>query len=312
MGGCCRTVGSALIAGGMALLLSSCTPGPGGDPAKAKSAGDGAPDAIGIARQEVRTVRADNVLKMRLVWCPPGSFTMGPLPVDRVRGDPPSVQVTISAGYWMGECEVTQAQWQLVMGSTPWKGKKYVKEGADYPATYVSSDDALEFCEALTETERRAGRLETGWEYTLPTEAQWEYACQAGARTRYFFGDDKSLLDQYAWIAKNSLEAGEYYPSPHRVRLKKPNPWGLYDIYGNVDEWCVDVYASQPPGGKDPKVTGKDSIRVGFWDTSRRMIRGGDCNSVSSACRADIRTFSSRNARASYHGFRVVLSATGD
>jgi formylglycine-generating enzyme required for sulfatase activity len=294
------------------LLLSSCAPDPGADSSKARSGGQGAQDSHGLARREGPKVRDDNVLKMRLVWCPPGSFIMGPLPVDRVGGDPPSVQVTISAGYWMGECEVTQAQWQLVMGSTPWKGKKYVKEGADYPATYVSSDDALEFWEALTETERRAGRLETGWEYTLPTEAQWEYACQAGAQTRYFFGDDKSLLDQYAWIAKNSLEAGEYYPSPHRVRLKKPNPWGLYDIYGNVDEWCVDIYASQPPGGKDPKVTDKESVRIGVWDTSRRMIRGGYCNSVSSGCRTYLRTFTSREDRTSGLGFRVVLSARDD
>src|SRR5437762_9291015 len=95
---------------------------------------------------------------------------------------------------------------------------------------------SVEFCRKFTQDERDAGRLPETWEYTLPTEAQWERACRAGSESRYCFGDDPAKLGDYAWIRGNASEAGERYA--HRVGRKKPNNWGLHDMHGNVWEWC--------------------------------------------------------------------------
>ncbi len=126
--------------------------------------------------------RDDNGLQTTLVWIPPGKFKMGSPKNEKGRDDDneAQVQVTLTKGFWLGQTEVTQSEWQRVMSTAPWrsgKDKKYVKEGDDYPAVYVSWDDAMKFCKTLTATDRVAGRLTLGWQYTLPTEAQWEYAC---------------------------------------------------------------------------------------------------------------------------------------
>jgi Caspase domain/Sulfatase-modifying factor enzyme 1 len=120
-------------------------------------------------------VRDDNGLRLKLVWCPPGPFKMGPPPVvvDGTNlSDGEQVDVVISTGFWLGKYELTQRQWNLVVQTKPWSGKKNIKEGENFPATYVSYDDALQFCAKLTEQELSAGRLPSGWHYTLPTEAQ--------------------------------------------------------------------------------------------------------------------------------------------
>jgi hypothetical protein len=161
-------------------------------------------------------VRDDNGLKMKLVWCPPGAFTMESVEVvtERAATDEPRdedlarkdvrqrkvqkttiirpVKVALMKGYWLGKYEVTQSEWKEVMGTEPWKGQEFTKEGADYPATFVSWNDAIHFCRKLTERERQAGRLSNGWEYTIPTEAQWERACRARTTTIFSFGDDDS------------------------------------------------------------------------------------------------------------------------
>ena len=125
------------------------------------------------------------------------------------------------------------------MSTRPWQGKEYVQEGSDYPATYVSWNDAVEFCRNLSEQE--------GVEYHLPTEAQWEFACRAGTTTAYSFGDDVSKLGQHAWYTENAWYIGEQYD--HRVGQKLSNSWGLYDMDGNVWEWCQDWYG--PYGSED-------------------------------------------------------------
>ena len=136
-------------------------------------------------------VRDDNGLGMKLAWCPPLEFTMGSPASETGRGDDENqVHVTLTNGFWMGQHEVTQGQWHRVMRSVPWKAMKaalssgldFVKEGDAYPATGVNWQDAMKFCEKLTQQDRRTGRLSAGWQYTLPTEAQWESACLAGPK----------------------------------------------------------------------------------------------------------------------------------
>ena len=227
-------------------------------------------------------VRDDNSLKMTLVWCPPGKFTMGSPTNEEGRYDNETqVQVTLTKGFWLGQTEVTQSQWQRVMHTTPWNGKEEVKEGGNYPATFVSWDDAMRFCEELTKTERRAGRMPAGWKYTLPTEVQWEYACRTGTKTRFSFGDDASKLTDYGWfggVGGGNAEDEEY---AHPVGQKKPNPWGLYDMHGNVEEWCRDNFVRDVPGGRDPELSAGGSYRVfrsGSWVHRYRQCRSAARN----------------------------------
>jgi len=167
-------------------------------------------------------------------------FEMGSLQGEAGRdGDELRHRVKITKAYWIGETEVTQGQWRRVMGTEPWKedGKlrSYTIQGDDVAATYVSWTDAMEFCRKLTEQERVSGRLPEGYRYILPTEAEWELACRAGTKTAYCFGDDEGRLREYA--AYSGARSGEY---AHVVKQRKANGWGLYDMHGNVAEWCLD------------------------------------------------------------------------
>jgi formylglycine-generating enzyme required for sulfatase activity len=243
--------------------------------------------------------RDDNGLKMKLVWCPPGTFTMGsPKSEQSRRSNEDQVEVRLTKGFWIGKYEVTQGEWERVMGTTPWKGQDWVKEGSRYAATYVSWEDATEFVAKLTTQERQAGRLPAGWRYTLPTEAQWEYACRAGTQTAYGFGGDASRLSEYAWFDDNADYANEEYA--HEVGLKKANAWGLHDVHGNVWEWCRDWYDAKLPGGVDPERTKQASYRV---------RRGGSWGGRSVYCRTAMRNSGEPASRFSRLGFRVVRSS---
>ena len=255
--------------------------------------------------KEAGQVRNDNDLKMKLVWCPPGEFVMGtPKSEKQRRKDEDQVGVTLTTGFWLGKYEVTQSEWKQVMKTEPWTGRALSKEGADYPATLVSWDDATEFCRKLTVRERQAGRLPDEWEYALPMEAQWEYACRARSKTRFSFGDDASKLGEYAWFFKNTWNAGEKYP--HLVGQKKPNPWGLCDMHGNVWEWCRDVYFWKLPGGRDPevKVNPDEKSKAVF-----RVIRGGCWLTGAEFARSGYRSGWEQNHRDEFYGFRVSLGA---
>jgi formylglycine-generating enzyme required for sulfatase activity len=171
--------------------------------------------------------------KMEFVRIPAGSFYMGSPATEEGRDDNegPVHEVRITKPFYMGKYEVTQAQWKAVMGTTvrqqrdkasmPWHLKR---EGPEHPIYYVSWEEAVEFCKRL------------GRKFRLPTEAEWEYACRAGSQTRFYYGDDPNCSEfgQYAWYEDNSDN------KTHPVGQKKPNAWGLYDMYGNVDEWCSD------------------------------------------------------------------------
>ncbi|NKB68349.1 MAG: SUMF1/EgtB/PvdO family nonheme iron enzyme [Candidatus Latescibacteria bacterium] len=174
--------------------------------------------------------------EMVFVRLPPGTFTMGsPLSESgRTPDEGPQHEVTISRGFWMGKFEVTQAQWEAVMGTAPWSGQTYVQSHPDHPAVYISWNSAQSFIAQLNQAEGSQV-------YRLPTEAEWEYAARAGTQTPWSFGEDESQLWDYAWYTANTWDAGEEYA--HAVGTKLANPWGLHDMHGNVWEWVSDWFA---------------------------------------------------------------------
>ncbi|MDA0746222.1 MAG: SUMF1/EgtB/PvdO family nonheme iron enzyme [bacterium] len=202
------------------------------------------------------TVTLSGSTTMDLVYIQPGTFTMGS-PEDEEGRDSiegPQHEVTISQGFYLGKYEVTQGQWQAVMRTTPWSGQDFVQADPDNPAVYVSWDDVQAFVHKLNVT---AGDSL----YRLPTEAEWEYACRAGTTSRWSFGDDESQLTEYAWYIENAWNVGERYA--HRVGTKKPNLWGLYDMHGNVYEWCQDRFGSYSSSAQtDPQGPSSDSDRI--------------------------------------------------
>jgi formylglycine-generating enzyme required for sulfatase activity len=279
-------------------------------------AGDGAPPtAVPVLGQKAGQVRDDNGLVMKLVWCPRGTVTMetveirkepaevNPKGLPRVTVHKIRVKAFVTA-CWMGKYEVTRSEWNQVMRSEPWKSHAFGPEGNDFPATHVSWEDAVAFCTTLTQQERRAGRLPESWEYTLPTEAQWERACRARTETEFCFGDDASGLRDYGWFNANTMEEaaialrGQAYA--HRVGQLRPNAWGLYDMHGNVSEWCKDDYVETVRGGVNPVVT---------TDGPERVVRGGSWNDNPSACRSSHRFGSSPSRGYTNGGFRVALCA---
>jgi sulfatase modifying factor 1 len=269
--------------------------------------GPGTPDAKAVKKRMASDQLAlgdpiVNSVGMVLVPIPAGEFQMGSADNEgsRDRADskrkagPESPQhlVKITQPYYLTSCEVTQEQFERVMGTSPWKGKPLVKEGPSYAASYVTWDEAVEFCRKLSEQENE--------EYRLPTEAEWEYACRAGTRTIWSFGDDGGQLADYAWHDANAYQDGEQYA--HRVGRKRPNGWGLYDMHGNVWEWCQDWYARYD-GKKQESV---DS--TGPKNGKHRVWRGGSFADPAGNTRSATRL---SHGREDYHpeylaGFRVV------
>ena len=269
----------------------------------------------GCSRNEIQK-SVTNSIGMELIEIPAGKFTMGSPEgeKDRFSDYEDQVRVTLTQPLELGKYEVTQGQWKSVMGTEPWLNQGGVQIGEDNPATYVNWDDATEFCKTLTATERKAGKLKADEEYRLPTEAEWEYACRAGTTTAFSFGDDESKLGEYAWWGGLNFEAtskGEWEAGPgnatrkqyaHKVGMKKPNPWGLYDMHGNVTEWCSDWYGDggELSGGTDP---------VGPEEGSLRVVRGGSWWYGPGLCRSANRLCSVRSDSNDYSlGFRVARS----
>ena len=234
-------------------------------------------------------------------WCPAGTFMMGSPKTERGQlnkheDNENQVEVTLSAGFWMGETELTQGQWETVMGTSLWKeDRETLKVGANYAASDVSHVDAVSFCEKLTSQERSAGRLAAGWKYALPTEAQWEYACRTGTKTSYSFGNTARKLGNYAWYSKNADQINEYYP--HEVGKKSANAWGLKDMHGNVREWVSDWYDEKLAGGLDPQ---------GPKFGTERVIRDGSWFDIAPACRCANRRMLEPDMRFGLNGFRVA------
>ena len=221
-------------------------------------------------------------LGLELIYISPGSFRMGS--TDGPKDERPVMQVAISRAYWLGKTEITQEQWSAIMRDAPSRFK-----GGDLPVEQVSWNDALEFCRRLTEREQAAGRLPQGFVYTLPTEAQWEYACRAGST-----GDYAGKLNAMAWYSDNS--GGQTHP----VGKKRPNPWGLHDMHGNVWEWCLDSYAVYIGGSVTDPIQ-----RIA---TQKCVRRGGGWGSIPLFCRSAYRSNLGPNDRFAIVGFRVALS----
>jgi formylglycine-generating enzyme required for sulfatase activity len=223
-------------------------------------------------------------IEIKFALVPAGTFRMGSTDADQnaITNEKPQHEVRITRPFYLGTYEVTQGQYQAVAGQNP----SYFKGSDDLPVEQISWLDAVRFCNTLSEREVRnpyyridgdAVTIAGGDGYRLPTEAEWEYACRAGTTTRFSFGDDESALGQYAWYSANSNS------QTHPVGEKQPNAFGLYDMHGNVWEWCWDGYAAdyyqQAPAG-DPRGPGPAAHRVsrgGSWNDDARRAR--------SACR---------------------------
>jgi formylglycine-generating enzyme required for sulfatase activity len=205
-----------------------------------------------------------------MAFIPPGTFWMGSSTNDLYANsaEQPQTAVTISRGFWLGIYEVTQAEYQALIGNNPSSF-----HGPSLPVETVSWDEATNYCAALTRRERAGGRIPTNCVYRLPTEAEWEYACRGWTSTTVNYGDDPGYtnLANYGWYGANS--GGTTHPGGQKL----PNPWGLYDMYGNVYEWCQD-WSGPYPGGiaTDPTgpATGSDRVfRGGDWDDDPSFLR---------------------------------------
>ena len=220
---------------------------------------------------------ATNSIGMRFRLVPAGEFRMG-----SGRGyddEKPVHRVTVSRPFYLGVHEVTQAQYEKMMGSNPSHFR-----GPGRPVEDVTWNDAREFCRRLSVRE--------GVEYRLPTEAEWEHSCRAGGTTKYCFGDLASGLADYAWFAGNSGN------QTHEVGQKRPNAWGLHDMHGNVWEWCQDWFGPYTGEAQtDPRGPGEGT---------RRVLRGGPWGVPPDGCRSAYRNRTSPDHRHYTIGLRVV------
>ncbi len=276
-----------------------------------------------IRRASVETMTVDlgGGVEMEFVWIPPGEYMRGSRlsaeELERIYGgekslyerEHPRHRVRLTKGFWLGRTPVTQTQWEAVMGTTLRAQRDQVNpewslwgEGDNYPMYFVSWNEAAEFAEKLSE--------QTEGTFRLPTEAEWEYACRAGTETEFYFGDDAGRLGEYAWYWRNSGDnplTGEWNSAAIaanncRTRpagQKTPNAWGLYDMHGNVVEWCADWFGDYPsetltdPAGPD---TGE-----------HRVLRGGAWFDYPRYCRSALRNRDTPGDRSAYYGFRIAL-----
>lgn len=226
-------------------------------------------------------------LRLEMLWVEPGTFTMGSASDEPLRhkAEGPQTVVTLTKGFWLGKTEVTQAQYEAITGENP---STFKTDGANLPVERVSWIDAMKFCDRLNERERAAGRVPEGYAYTLPTEAQWEYAFRAGT-TGAYPGEPNSM----AWTNGNSGD------TTHPVGQKRPNAWGFHDMAGNVLEWTFDWYGDYP-GGSVSDPTGPER---GYY----RTARGGSWRQETRVGRSAARSGGSAGRLDYTLGFRLAL-----
>ena len=236
-----------------------------------------------IKEEPTKTIYLDNGVSLTMIGVAPGSFMMGS--ENGYDSQKPVYRVTLTKPYYLGETEVTQAQWRAVMGNNP----SYF-QGDDHPVEQVSWDDAMAFCQKLNDE----GRAPKDWKFTLPTEAQWEYACRGGNKSRGYTYSGSDDVGEVAWYGNNSGR------ETHAVRQKEANELGFYDMSGNVFEWCLDRYGDYSSGAvTDPQ--GPDS-------GSSRVLRGGSWGNSAEVCRSASRVFGSPDDQGRQNfGFRLAL-----
>jgi len=263
-----------------------------------------------------------NSVGMKMVKLDGGTFRMGSPPGEPGKvakegfGDDegPAHEVTVAGPFLMAATEVTHLQYSRLTGVSP-PQSVVVKKAAnvtDHPADAVSYDDAAEFCRKLTEKEKNQEYARRGWAYRLPTEAEWEYACRAGTATPFGVGDGDKLVFRpelkqalFTMTGADPVEDGDPVPAsplPGRVGVYKPNAWGLYDMHGNVAEWCRDWYKRGYPG--DAPRDNPTGPAIG----TRRVVRGGSYQDPAADCRSAARDYADPTARKDAVGFRPVYA----
>ena len=227
---------------------------------------------------------------IHLVLIAPDSFRMGSKNEDNEK---PAHKVTITKPFYLGKYEVNQAEWFEAMNSKPWRNEKNAGRVTTASVNHVTWNKCQEFLVKLNQS----SGLKSGMRFALPTEAQWEYACRAETTTKYYFGDDASKLGDYAWWTENTRRVNKEYAHP--VGKKKPNAFGLYDMHGNVWEWCQDWYGDyQSTSAIDPS---------GPTGGKYRVMRGGGWLGTASGCRSAYRWVDHPTKRDGHYGFRVSV-----
>ena len=298
-----RTSGlTALLAS--LILACGCTPsGTSGPSSSGTSTASTAPAVAartGTPDKSKSLEEITNSIGQTLVLIPAGEFVMGAPSTDKAAegeggqsSERPQHPVKITKPFYLGKYEVTQGEWVQVMNTKPWQGKENTIEGPDYPATFVSWEDAVAFCKKLSDKE--------GKSYRLPTEAEWEYACRGGTTTRFSFGDEPTNLAEYSWSAAYDNGSAKDETYAHAVGTKKANPFNLHDMYGNVWEWCSDWF--------DPKYYGKSPKEdpTGPEKGVARVNRSGSWLLRPEVIRSSFRYAYEPGNKTPLHGFRVAL-----
>ncbi len=234
---------------------------------------------------EIETLWLGQGVEMKFVWVPPGSFLMGSSPDEQLRNDDETQHwVHLTRGFYLGIHPVTQTQWRQVCGNNPSRFKH-----ANRPVETVSWENCVDFCWKL--------RQKTSRRFRLPTEAEWEYACRAGTATVYHSGNDLSALRKVGWCSYNDTQGSARETQP--VGQLEPNAWGLFDMHGNVWEWCNDWYGSYERGEQ------QDPVGPGFGVA--HVLRGGSWYYGPRFCRSARRARMETGQRYTDFGCRVVL-----
>ena len=226
-----------------------------------------------------------NSIGMKMVWIEPGRFMMGSGPDEKgsEEDESPQHKVTLTKGFYIGATEVTQQQWEKLMGPGRWVGNRNIARGEKLPAIMMTWAEANSFCRKLGEKEGRR--------YRLPTEAEWEYACRAETTTWFYWGNE--FDERYAWSNRNSER------SMHEVGGKLPNAWGLFDMGGNVWEWCSDWH--------EPHSADELTDPNGPPEGEKKVIRSGSYSNHPYDCRSAERGCVTPEARGGSIGLRIVM-----